>query len=385
MTSSDDFIHLWEIEDQGPVTVDKEEGDNNGVRADDISLLEVMSIRFTCMDDFGYGVTPTRVTSSGLEVPVHEEDQDAKRHKTNEAHPNGFGGERNPNNIIYVFDASYCPANGLLGVALSDGSLRLVNGRGVCVCPITLPGNKSHLTSFGWDALGQRMASCVATGQLILWSVDCRGILDGHVAPTCRAILEGGHVAGRPLYGAAYCGGESQDLVLSWGVDGRVCLWDSHSHGQIHQPLSTLVAKSSEYPIFAVDIREVKDGEGEGESKRTARIAAGGGSEGGFIGVPMYLFDVTRGHESSMRRKEPSDEPEESDSESDGEAEPAPEEPSATESETKATLEAERESKAEPETKVEAEPAAKPEPGPQETESAEPEANPSEAKKEGDN
>jgi WD40 repeat protein len=382
MTSSDDFIHLWEIEDQGPITVDKEEGDND-VSPDEISLLEVMSIRFTCMDDFGYGVTATRVTSSGLKVTIHEDDQDAKRHKTNEAHPNGFGGERNPNNIIYVFDASYCPANGLLGVALSDGSLRLVNGRGVCVCPITLPGNKSHLTSFGWDALGQRMASCVATGQLILWSVDCRGMLDGHVAPTCRAILEGGHVAGRPLYGAVYCGGESQDLVLSWGVDGRLCLWDSHSHGQIHQPLSTLVAKSSEYPIFAVDIREVKDGEGEGESKLTARIAAGGGTEGGFVGVPVYLFDVTKGHESSMRRKEPSDEPEESDSESDEEAEPAPEEESsATKPEAaKATLEAE------PESKAESELAAKPESAsaPQQTESTEPEATRAETKKEGYN
>jgi len=163
------------------------------------------------------------------------------------------------------------------------------------------------LTSFGWDALGQRMASCVATGQLILWSVDCSGMLDGSVAPTCRAILEGGHVAGRPLYGAAYCGGgdeSSQDLIISWGVDGRLCLWDSHSHGKIHQPLSTLVAKSSEYPIFAVDIVTCKDDDNsEGESKRTARIACGGGTDGGFLGVPIYLFDVTRGHESSMKFK----------------------------------------------------------------------------------
>jgi flagellar biosynthesis GTPase FlhF len=143
------------------------------------------------------------------------------------------------------------------------------------------------------------------------------------------------------------------------------------------------VAKSSEYPIFAVDIREVKDGEGEGESKLTARIAAGGGTEGGFVGVPVYLFDVTKGHESSMRRKEPSDEPEESDSESDEEAEPAPEEESsATKPEAaKATLEAE------PESKAESEPAAKPESAsaPQQTESTEPEATRAETKKEGYN
>lgn len=293
MTSSDDFVHLWEV---------TEDINSDGTRrSESFKLVEVISIRFTCLDDFGYGVSVTSVTKEGLDLDS-KENQVTKKLKTGEDTDGAraaFGGDRNPHNIVYVFDAQYCPANGLLGVALSDGSLRLVNGRGVCVAPVTLPGNNSHLTSFCWDAKGLRLASCVATGHLILWDI----LINGHVVrPACKAVLEGGHVPGRPLYGAAYCGGESQDLVLSWGVDGRLCLWDSHSDSNIHAPLSTLVNKP-DYPMYAVDIDSHQEGDGKGESKRIARIGCGGGGSGnpGIIGVPVYLFDVTRGHESLIK------------------------------------------------------------------------------------
>ena len=114
-----------------------------------------------------------------------------------------FGGERNPDNIIYVFDAAYCSANRLLGVALSDGSLRLVNGRGVCLSVLTLPGVQSHLTSFAWDDSGHRLATCVASGHLISWTISPESSTDaatggscsrhgGYFVATCTAIMEGG-------------------------------------------------------------------------------------------------------------------------------------------------------------------------------------------------
>lgn len=296
MTSSDDFVHLWEIS--------AEVIGNGMVPTETFKLVEVMSIRFTCLDDFGYGVSVKNVTSSGISLD-NKENTGSKRLKTAEGEDNGrvaFGGERNPHNVIYVFDAQYCPANGLLGVALSDGSLRIVNGRGVCVAPVTLPGNQSHLTSFCWDATGERLASCVASGHLILWDIHIHGHL---VRPTCKAILEGGHIPGRPLYGAAYCGeGESQDLLLSWGVDGRLCLWDSHSDCNIHAPISTLVVKS-DYPLYAVDVDMHHSDIGEGDSQRIARIGCGGGGFGdpGFLGVPAYLFEVTVGHSPSTKKE----------------------------------------------------------------------------------
>lgn len=65
---------------------------------------------------------------------------------------------------------------------------------------------------------------------------------------------------------------------MSWGVDGRLCLWDSHSHGEIHAPISTLISRQ-EYPIYAVDISH-------------GVLAVGGGRDAGFLGVPLYVYNV---------------------------------------------------------------------------------------------
>jgi WD40 repeat protein len=76
----------------------------------------------------------------------------------------------------------------------------------------------------------------------------------------------------------AYLTFYSQDLIVSWGVDGRLCLWDSHSHGQIHAPISTLISRQ-DYPIYAVDVSH-------------SVLAVGGGRDAGFLGVPLYLYNV---------------------------------------------------------------------------------------------
>jgi hypothetical protein len=58
-----------------------------------------------------------------------------------------------------------------------------------------------------------------------------------------------------------------------------------------------------DYPLYALDIDSHEEVDGKGESKRIARIGCGGGGSGnpGIIGVPVYLFDVTRGHESIIK------------------------------------------------------------------------------------
>jgi hypothetical protein len=82
---------------------------------------------------------------------------------------------------------------------------------------------------------------------------------------------------GRPLFGCRYCG-TNEDLLISWGVDGSLCMWDSWGHGNIHSPISVL-RSDSEYPIYAVEITN-------------DCIGVGGGSEGGFMGVPVFLYNV---------------------------------------------------------------------------------------------
>ena len=99
----------------------------------------------------------------------------------------------------------------------------------------------------------------------------------GDVSATCTAIMEGGHQLGRPLYGSQYCG-KNEELLVSWGVDGSLCLWDATAHGNVQSPISVLKQDTS-YPIYAVEMSE-------------SSLAIGGGMDGGFLGVPAYLYSV---------------------------------------------------------------------------------------------
>lgn len=293
MTSSDDYVHLWEIggselqlSEKGSDTTKVFLQEAPGRCVDRVEFVEVMSFHFTCLDNVGFGVSVTNITRQGLQTRDMTSNSsfqnNAKRRRA------AFGGERNPENLVFVFDASYNAQNGLLGVALSDGSFRMINGRGVCVRPITLPGSESHLTSFAWDSTGKHLATCVAWGALILWTIETDGY---EVKPACRAVLEGGHVSGRPLYGAAFCG---EDLVMSWGVDGRLCLWDSKSNGNLIAPISILVS-DPDYPLYAVDIFKFDTPPMKKNDCKEVKtiIACGGGREVGFIGIPIKLHDVT--------------------------------------------------------------------------------------------
>ncbi len=196
MTSSDDFIHIWQHCPQShPVS--------DSISACSESFEKVMDIKFTHLEH-GYGGVFVHLSSNN-DYPDWTK-TGGSNIVTNAPR---FGGERNPDNLIFVFDAAQCPANNLLGVALSDGTLRLVNGRGICVTILQLPGCQSHLTSFAWDDSGSRLASCVATGHVVLWDIDF-GDGKGNVHPVCRSVLEGGHDSGRPLFGASFFTGKDE-------------------------------------------------------------------------------------------------------------------------------------------------------------------------------
>ena len=270
LTSSDDFVNIW--------TLDKQKH----VYGDTYQLTKAMTLRFSHVQhanggvSFQVGDNPWVVGTSGDAGATAAASDDAQ----------AFGGHRNPDNLVYVFDASYCEANGLLGVALADGTLRLVNPRGICLSVLSLPGCESHLTSFSWDSTGTRLASCVGTGHIVLWHVESSpGSI--HIRVNCTCVLGGGHAPGRPIFGVKYFAGPNEVLLLSWGVDGKVCVWDRSSEGEIHEPITTLLAKA-DYPIYACDITETT------EDELVSRIAIGGGNDGGFLGVPAFLYDVKK-------------------------------------------------------------------------------------------
>jgi len=272
ITSAEDFIHIWQYDS---ITKNIQ---------GDLRMQKVLSLHFTHLDH-GYGGVFVHVN---IDSTNDSSSKWAIENKTNlnatSTASKAFGGDRNPDNLVFVFDAVQCPANDLLGVALSDGSLRLINGRGVCVTILQLPGCQSHLTSFAWNENGTRLASCVASGQVILWDIS-QNDRRGHIEPTCRSILEGGHKVGRPLYGASFFGGEEEDLLLTWGVDGRLVIWDSYSSGQIHSPIGTLV-DHEDYPIYAVDLFV------DSTNNKKSFIVSCGGREAGFIGIPFSIRDL---------------------------------------------------------------------------------------------
>lgn len=273
LTSCDDCVYLWSV-----ATKSKSVGSSADVLEFDLS--EFMILRFVSAD-FANGGVSFRMGTEYFEASAGQAAGPDSGQKTR------FGGPRNPDNVNYVFDASYSASSGLLGVALSDGTLRLMNPRGVCISILSLPGCESHLTSFSWDSSGTRLVSCVATGHLVLWAIDS-GDVKGNIQVKCSSVLCGGHDMGRPIFGAKYFHGQDENLLLSWGVDGRLCLWDSNSEGEIHRPIATLISKS-DYPIYAADVCE----EGDNKKKPSlTRIALGGGAEGGFLGISAFVYDI---------------------------------------------------------------------------------------------
>jgi WD40 repeat protein len=217
MTSSDDHVHLWEVNSK---TSAKKSGG---------CLKEVFSLRFGATQSYGNGVSVGHVTGKGAIQSTTTTSNGAAAGTT--ANDRVFGGtDRNPQGLVYVFDACYCPANGLLGVALSDGTLRLIHGRGICLSILQQPGIDMHLTSLAWDSSGRHLATSVASGQVFTWAIDWQekdaslsSAATTRLRTTCRAVLEGCHERGRPLFGVQYCGTDDS-LLLSWGVDGRLCL-----------------------------------------------------------------------------------------------------------------------------------------------------------------
>jgi WD40 repeat protein len=275
LTSADDFVILWELDG----TSNKKTKSDDGLPLRQIQCREIFSLQFSEMNATGFGVSPCNVSEGRVNLLGR-----GSMDLTTEA----FGGIRNPGNLIYVFDASYCATNGLVGAALSDGSLRLMNGRGVCLSVLSLPGcrNHTHLTSFSWDSTGQRLVTTVATGHVIVWSIE--QLPDETIVRSCQAIYQGGHIPGRPVFGARYI--DDDELLITWGSDGRLCLWDGKVAEEVDAPLCMLL-DNEDYPIYGVDLSTTT----KNDSKSVTLTIAGGGAIGGFLGVPVFLQDITSG------------------------------------------------------------------------------------------
>jgi hypothetical protein len=142
----------------------------------------------------------------------------------------------------------------------------------------------------------------------LTWSLDPESHEGGNrpTVATCTAIFEGGHQLGRPLFGSRYCGGPDENLLVSWGVDGKLCMWYSNSYGNIYDPVATL-KNDTDYPIYAVEISQ---------SERNV-VVCGGNGESGFIGTPIHLYNIPPVEAAIQTEKEEADSSTSSDSDND--------------------------------------------------------------------
>ncbi len=78
-------------------------------------------------------------------------------------------------------------------------------------------------------------------------------------------------------------------MLLTWSVDGSLCLWDSYADGQVGAPLAVL-RSNSDYPIYTVDVLE----DNRTKSNKLNCVAIGGGREAGFMGMPLSLYNFEK-------------------------------------------------------------------------------------------
>ncbi len=179
LTAANDVICFWRIEDRS--SPDDRKTEQNADEPTKMKLVLQSSLQFR------------KISHSG------------------DTFINQFGGARNPDNDIYVFDSAYSEATNLVGAALSDGTCRIVpfdrtisdtnEAKNENQCVLSLPqgffpgARGGHLTALSWDKTGRRLATCIASGRVVLWTIvveEYKGYL--RIDPSCVAILDGGTI-----------------------------------------------------------------------------------------------------------------------------------------------------------------------------------------------
>lgn len=201
-----------------------------------------------------------------------------------------IGGERNPGDNCFVFDAKPRPGSGssVLAVALSDGTVRvgdvLQDGEQTVVLQGT---SNTHLTGLAWSNDGTILASCAGNGSVTVWDTrtwTVRSVLSGHSRPVYGAAFYPGAAASGAAAVTPGQESSSSQLLLSWSSDETVCVWDAGiATGDAAAPVATLSMEEG-FPVYSCAV--------SADARRFAVAGGGSGEKAGFLGVPIKLVDL---------------------------------------------------------------------------------------------
>eukprot|EP01038_Epipyxis_sp_PR26KG_P004531 gene4531-6396_t len=218
-----------------------------------------------------------------------------------ESYGSSFGGQRNPENIPYIFDAKICPQyDYIIAIALSDTTIRLVDMRNQDNMEMNVPNNayptrvipliglideindevKGHITAISWHSSAESILVGLGSGNICLLDLKMglvTMVLKGHESS---------------VYGVSFISEDKNNdsstsatkQCISFGNDCTTRLW-SIQEDETFQT-SERVLKVQNYPIFCGSYNHMNGsflcGGGIGNRK----------GEFSFLGTPIHKLKI---------------------------------------------------------------------------------------------